>query len=125
MAKGSSYRRRVDIYTRGMLRVHGKRVFGHLFMAAFEGGYLGDANRDHRFSIAEGRKLGIPIRIIANPMNIEIMSIIENEKKGSKSSITINELFEGYKKFVEIVGESPTRLECLKFIENYYEQGIS
>ena len=48
---------------------------------------------DHKFSISEGFKLGLLPRIIANPNNLEIIKSNENMSKGSKCSITIEELF--------------------------------
>jgi hypothetical protein len=48
---------------------------------------------DHKFSISEGFKLGILPIVIADFNNLEIIKSNENMSKGSKCSITIEELY--------------------------------
>jgi|TARA_B100001059_G_C17794817_1_gene562397 hypothetical protein len=53
-----------------------------------------DFHCDHKLSILEGFKQGVPVEIMADICNLEIIPKTENLKKGSKSSITFNELLE-------------------------------
>lgn len=50
------------------------------------------AAKDHMFSIADGFKLGIDPEIIRHPANCQILLQKANQSKGSKSSITLEEL---------------------------------
>lgn len=53
--------------------------------------------KDHMFSVADGSKQDIPVEIINHPANCQLLSHIENGRKSSKSSITIDELMERIK----------------------------
>lgn len=48
--------------------------------------------RDHRYSISDGFKNGISPDIISHPANCKLMVNFENQRKHSKSIITIEEL---------------------------------
>jgi hypothetical protein len=47
---------------------------------------------DHKFSISEGFKQQIPLWIIGNRNNLELLPKVENMQKGSKCSISYDEL---------------------------------
>jgi hypothetical protein len=49
---------------------------------------------DHKLSILEGFTKGIPEEIIADIANLEIIKKGDNLRKGSKSSITFDELLD-------------------------------
>jgi len=49
-------------------------------------------SRDHMFSISNGWKMNIPPRILRHPANCKLMLFEENNKKGGRSSINIDEL---------------------------------
>lgn len=49
-------------------------------------------SRDHKFSISDGWKFKVPTWMISHPANCELMQHIDNRKKQSKSSITLEEL---------------------------------
>jgi transposase-like protein len=55
-------------------------------------GVTGAYHLDHKFSIIEGFKNNIPVKIIGNIKNLEFIPWEENIKKRTKCSITINEL---------------------------------
>jgi len=48
---------------------------------------------DHKISVYDGFKLGIPPYLIASKENLEIIPSLDNLKKGSSSSITKDELY--------------------------------
>lgn len=48
---------------------------------------------DHKISVYDGFKLGIPCYLIASKENLEIIPSLDNLKKGSSSSITKDELY--------------------------------
>ena len=50
-------------------------------------------SRDHMVSISDGFKLGIPAEKIAHPANYKLVTQSENASKGTKSSITPEELY--------------------------------
>lgn len=51
---------------------------------------------DHRFSISEGFKQGVPPEIIGDIVNLEMLPAIENIRKYGKCSITLKKLKELY-----------------------------
>ena len=53
-----------------------------------------DFHLDHKFSIDEGLKHGVPPEIIAHWANLEIIPAQTNRKKNAKCSITLAELLE-------------------------------
>lgn len=55
---------------------------------------------DHKFSIAAGFELGIAPYIIGHISNLEMIPAQHNNKKGSACSISLDELFENYSKFL-------------------------
>lgn len=59
-------------------------------------GSIGAYQLDHKFSILEGFKLGVEPKIIGNINNLEFISWEDNNKKSSKCSITLEELFLNY-----------------------------
>lgn len=52
---------------------------------------------DHRFSILDSFKNGLPEDIVNHPVNLQILSAKENSSKGSKSAITLEQLMEEIK----------------------------
>ena len=58
----------------------------------FENGY----DIDHIFSISKGFKSGIHPKIISSYVNLQMLPLSENRKKGKQSWITKEELFERY-----------------------------
>ena len=52
-----------------------------------------DFHLDHKYSITEGFKNGVPPKIIGSMPNLHFISYIENVKKGTKCSITLEELY--------------------------------
>jgi hypothetical protein len=54
---------------------------------------IGHYHLDHRFSVAEGFKLGILPEIIGSVKNLEMLNHSNNISKGTKCSIAIEELF--------------------------------
>lgn len=53
-------------------------------------------NLDHKFSIYEAYRNNVPEHIVAHISNIEFISMKDNISKGTKCSITLKELYEGY-----------------------------
>ena len=51
---------------------------------------------DHKFSISEGFKQGVPPEIIGDIVNLEMIPAIENIRKYGKCSITLKKLKELY-----------------------------
>ena len=51
---------------------------------------------DHKFSIIEGFKQNVDPKIIGNFVNLQILRKLENIKKGSKCSISLETLMEEY-----------------------------
>lgn len=47
---------------------------------------------DHRFSIKKGYQRRVPLRIIANPNNLQLLTATQNRQKGSRCSISIFQL---------------------------------
>jgi hypothetical protein len=55
---------------------------------------------DHKLSILDAWKLNLPAEIVNHPANLQVMEAKRNSSKGSKSSITIEQLYEMIKAFV-------------------------
>jgi hypothetical protein len=49
---------------------------------------------DHKFSILDSWHANLPAEIVNHPANLQILEAKENSSKGSKSCITLTELFE-------------------------------
>ena len=47
---------------------------------------------DHKLSILDAWKANLPAEIVNHPANLQILEAKQNSSKGSKSSITIDEL---------------------------------
>lgn len=47
---------------------------------------------DHKFSIRDGWNNNLPVDILSHPSNLQILEAKKNSSKGSKSSITLEEL---------------------------------
>lgn len=60
---------------------------------------INGVSRDHMYSVKDGWDNNVPLEIIKHPANCKIMPIIENKKKGSKSSITLQELYQRIEDF--------------------------
>jgi hypothetical protein len=56
-------------------------------------------SRDHMFSVSDGWKNNIPAEIIRHPANCMLMPILENKRKGKRSSITYEELLQKIEKW--------------------------
>lgn len=56
-----------------------------------------DYEWDHRYSIFEGFKESIPEMILSHPHNLQLITKRENCKKSTKCSITVDELYVGYR----------------------------
>lgn len=53
---------------------------------------IGNYQIDHKFSIRKGYQRNIPLSIIANRENLQLLTIAENRRKGSACSIGIGQL---------------------------------
>lgn len=62
------------------------------YSAVNNGNNLSGCSRDHLYSVSEGYKNSIDPSIISHPANCKIILHTENQKKNSKSSITLEEL---------------------------------
>lgn len=49
---------------------------------------------DHKFSILDAWKLNLPEDVVNHPANLQIIEAKKNTSKGSKSSITVEELYQ-------------------------------
>jgi hypothetical protein len=56
-------------------------------------------SHDHMFSISNGWKEDIPPRIMRHPANCKLMLYEENQQKGNKSSINLQELLKKIKEW--------------------------
>jgi hypothetical protein len=54
---------------------------------------------DHKLSVLDAWKAGLSEEIVNHPANLQILEAKINSSKGSKSSITVNELFELISKY--------------------------
>jgi len=75
--------------------------------------------RDHKYSRKEGFDNRVFPILLRHPANCQILTIAENARKRSKSSITLNELFQAITTYTGIWKE---QAECLVAIFKY-EQG--
>lgn len=50
---------------------------------------------DHKYSIMDGYKNGVPAPILSHPSNIRLITAFENNSKGNDSIITLEELYKG------------------------------
>jgi len=62
----------------------------------FSGGFS-EIHKDHMYSMNDGFANNIPPAVISHPANCAILLAVDNIKKGPKSSITIDELYERIK----------------------------
>jgi hypothetical protein len=67
-------------YTEHFYKIKNAKLRGHNY------------HLDHKLSIHEGYKLGVSVYIISHPANLEILPKTINERKGSKSSLTLPQL---------------------------------
>lgn len=54
---------------------------------------------DHKLSILDAWNANLPMEIVNHPANLQILEAKKNSSKGSKSSITIEELYDLIKKY--------------------------
>lgn len=54
---------------------------------------------DHRFSIIDGFENDVEVKIISSPVNLQILSAFKNQRKHSKSSISLEKLHEVYEEW--------------------------
>lgn len=76
-------------------RHYARRVRGRAQKWAKEQGYvLGRQTYhvDHKLSVFDAWKAGLPEKIINHPANLQILTAKQNSSKGAKSSISIEEL---------------------------------
>jgi len=81
------YCRKVEIETRKSVNIYKDKIYNYNLR-----GY--DYHLDHRFSMLDGFNNNVLPEIVGHWKNFEILSKFENESKGGKSSITLNELRE-------------------------------
>lgn len=55
---------------------------------------------DHKLSILDAWNANLPAEVVNHPVNLQILPAKENSRKGSKSSITVEQLFEMIKQYV-------------------------
>lgn len=73
------------------------QILGYELLSTYTFTKCGGPNslhRDHMYSIADGWKNNVDPKIISHPANCQIMFSLENIKKYTKSSITLEELKE-------------------------------
>lgn len=73
-------------------------VYGR-YSPSNKGNNLGGVSRDHLFSVSDGFKHNVPAEIIKHPANCELKLHIDNQKKRTRSSITLDELYNRIKNF--------------------------
>ena len=56
---------------------------------------------DHKFSILDAWKNNLPERIVNHPVNLQILEAKTNSSKGSKSELTLEELYDNIRKYDE------------------------
>lgn len=71
------------------------------YSAANRGGNINGVNRDHRFSVRDGFRNGIPPALMRHPANCQLMRHHDNQKKKSGSCITQEELLNGIMEWEE------------------------
>ena len=54
---------------------------------------------DHKLSILDAWKLNLPAEIVNHPVNLQVIEAKRNTSKGSKSSITVEQLYEMIRAF--------------------------
>lgn len=92
-----------------------------MYSASNKGNNKEGISRDHKFSVKNGFILFIKSFIIAHPANCKLLIHTENQKKNSKSSIFLNDLYQDIIKSEEIERFlSDEQLEYVKtsFIES-------
>lgn len=73
-----------------------------------KGNNLNGISRDHMFSVKDGYNNGVSPELIKHPANCKLMIHNNNSSKGSKSSITLEELVERISLFEEYMSSFPT-----------------
>ena len=58
--------------------------------------YGSDFQLDHKYSIKRGYLNSVPLEVISNRSNLALVRTSYNLRKGSKCSISLSELWEGY-----------------------------
>ena len=82
-----------DKFNLSLIEQHG------LYSPANKGNNLNGISRDHMLSVKDGFDLGIDPAILAHPANCRIMLHTENQRKNSKSTITVEELLQRIKQW--------------------------
>jgi hypothetical protein len=62
------------------------------YSASNRGGNLKGVSRDHLFSIADGRRLGVPPKLLAHPANCRLLRHPDNKAKAHASAISLKVL---------------------------------
>lgn len=73
------------------------------YSAANRGNNQLGVQRDHRYSIVDGFKNGIDASIISHPANCKLLIGFDNQKKRSKSSITLEELLKDIEEWNKLI----------------------
>lgn len=82
---------------------------------------------DHKFSIRNGYRLDVPLRVITNRANLQLLTPTQNRKKGSKNSIGLAQLFreavtdKQHSRWCEIIGRQ-TNPETLRRWAKYVRE---
>jgi len=63
-------------------------------------------SRDHMYSVSDGFKNNIDPKILSHPANCRLVTHTDNQRKNSKSSITLEELLQHIQQFESIYGSS-------------------
>lgn len=80
------------------------------YKAKNRGDNLHGVSRDHIISIKYGYENGIDPYIISHPANCQLLIHTDNESKGSKCDMSINELIEKINKWNKIYGKYPNKI---------------
>jgi hypothetical protein len=56
-------------------------------------------SRDHRLSVSDGYRLGVDPSLMSHPANCRLVTHVENQRKNSKSEITLDQLKEEIARF--------------------------
>ena len=72
------------------------RLITTIFKGKWIGYYANTMQLDHKFSIRRGYEHHIPIAIISNRNNLELIGKRENIRKGTRCSITLDRLYDTY-----------------------------
>lgn len=93
------------------------------YKAYNRGNNLNGISRDHRFSIKDGFEKRIDPYFISHPVNCMLMKHDENSSKGSKSSITVEELYKLVNEWNEKYGYYENKINYF-YIKSFLTENI-